>query len=119
MLNITSLNNLSAYINGFMERWIISLIDSVVNPFSTIRRYTMRFNLGSCAELNLATTLVLAWRITSMHALPASEIKKAAAVFTSNQRSLKRAALQSFNVVKFQATIHGSQMKNGVYEHKL
>ena len=37
MLNITSLNNLSAYINRFMERWIISLIDSVVNPFSTIR----------------------------------------------------------------------------------
>ena len=23
VLNITSLNNLSAYINGFMERWII------------------------------------------------------------------------------------------------
>ena len=41
VLSITSLNNVSAHINGFMERWIILLIDSIVNPFLTILRYTM------------------------------------------------------------------------------
>ena len=63
MLNITSLNNLSAYRNGFMERWIISLIDSVVNPFLTIRRYTMRFRLLRQTKSS-DKRLVLVWCIT-------------------------------------------------------
>ena len=63
MLNITSLNNLSAYINGFMESWIISLFDSVVNRFSTIRTGTMHFRLLRRTKFS-EKRLVLAWRIT-------------------------------------------------------
>ena len=66
MLNITSLNNLSPYINGFMERWIISLIDSVVNPFSTIRTGTVRFRLLRRTKSS-EKRLVLAWRITYIY----------------------------------------------------
>ena len=46
-----------------MESWIISLFDSVVNRFSTIRTGTMHFRLQRRTKFS-EKRLVLAWRIT-------------------------------------------------------
>ena len=46
-----------------MESWIISLFDSVVNRFSTIRTGTMHFRLLRRTKFS-EKRLVLAWRIT-------------------------------------------------------